>query len=42
MPSSIVASNVAASKVMTRGLGGTFVWPAWLRKPDRRDDSYRT
>lgn len=37
----VVASSVEAGKVQTGGLGGAFLWPAMLRKLDRRDDSYR-
>jgi len=37
----IVASSVEAGKVQTGGLGGAFLWPAMLRKLDRRDDSYK-
>ena len=31
-----------AARTQTDGLGGTFVWPALLRKLDRIDGSYRT
>ena len=29
------------ARTQTGGLGGSFVWPALLRKLDRIDDSYR-
>jgi ribulose-5-phosphate 4-epimerase/fuculose-1-phosphate aldolase len=31
-----------AMKVQTGGLGGSFVWPALIRKLDRTDTSYKT
>ncbi|AOJ05421.1 MULTISPECIES: class II aldolase/adducin family protein [Burkholderia] len=42
VPREIVATNAEAATVQTGGLGGAFVWPALIRKLERRDDSYKT
>ncbi|KVE28859.1 class II aldolase [Burkholderia singularis] len=42
VPAGIIATNAEAASVQTDGLGGAFVWPALIRKLDRRDDSYKT
>jgi hypothetical protein len=33
--------KVAQADQVTKGLGGTLVWPGLLRKLDRRDASFR-
>jgi ribulose-5-phosphate 4-epimerase/fuculose-1-phosphate aldolase len=38
----ILAGAAAAAKVQTDGVGGSFVWPALMRKLDRIDDSFRS
>ncbi len=42
VPPEIVATSAEAASVQTGGLGGAFVWPALIRKLERRDDSYKT
>ena len=41
VPSTILDGVAEASRTQTEGLGGSFVWPALLRKLDRLDSSYR-
>ena len=41
VPEPIVAGIRAQVEQVTKGLGGQLVWPALLRKLDRRDPSYR-
>ena len=38
----ILATAASAKDVQTDGVGGSFVWPALIRKLDRIDDSYRS
>ncbi|WP_233888830.1 class II aldolase/adducin family protein [Paraburkholderia flagellata] len=38
----ILATAASAKNVQTDGVGGSFVWPAMIRKLDRIDDSYRS
>ncbi|CAD6533699.1 Methylthioribulose-1-phosphate dehydratase [Paraburkholderia hiiakae] len=38
----ILATAASAKDVQTDGVGGSFVWPAMIRKLDRIDDSYRS
>ena len=38
----ILATAASAKEVQTDGVGGSFVWPALIRKLDRIDDSYRS
>ena len=38
----VVSTAAHATRVQTGGLGGTFVWPALLRRLERVDPSYRT
>jgi ribulose-5-phosphate 4-epimerase/fuculose-1-phosphate aldolase len=38
----ILAGAASAAHVQTDGVGGSFVWPALIRKLDRIDDSYRS
>ncbi len=39
----LILQGVAqAMKVQTEGMGGSFVWPALIRKLDRTDQSYKT
>ncbi len=38
----IIAGVGQAMKVQTDGMGGSFVWPAMLRKLDRTDPGYKT
>ncbi|WP_028217334.1 class II aldolase/adducin family protein [Paraburkholderia oxyphila] len=38
----ILATAASAKDVQTDGVGGSFVWPALIRKLDRVDDSYRS
>ncbi|KVD89662.1 class II aldolase [Burkholderia sp. ABCPW 14] len=42
VPREIVATSAEAASVQTGGLGGAFVWPALIRKLERRDDSYKS
>ncbi|MDN7674581.1 class II aldolase/adducin family protein [Burkholderia oklahomensis] len=42
VPPEIVATSAEAASVQTGGLGGAFVWPALIRKLERRDGSYKT
>lgn len=42
VPREIAATSAEASAVQTGGLGGAFVWPALMRKLDRRDESYKS
>ncbi|MCH9694749.1 MAG: class II aldolase/adducin family protein [Gammaproteobacteria bacterium] len=41
VPEPIVAGIQAQAAEVTKGLGGALVWPALLRKLDRRDGSFR-
>jgi ribulose-5-phosphate 4-epimerase/fuculose-1-phosphate aldolase len=41
VPAAIVAGIQAQAEKVTRGLGGSLVWPGLLRKLDRRDPSFR-
>lgn len=41
VPAPIVAGIQAQADQVTKGLGGSLVWPALLRKLDRRDASFR-
>lgn len=41
VPDPIVAGIQAQAEEVTRGLGGALVWPALLRKLDRKDTSFR-
>jgi len=41
VPAPIVAGIQAQAEQVTKGLGGSLVWPGLLRKLDRRDPSYR-
>lgn len=41
VPAPIVAGIQAQADEVTKGLGGSLVWPALLRKLDRRDASFR-
>jgi ribulose-5-phosphate 4-epimerase/fuculose-1-phosphate aldolase len=41
VPQAIVDGIQAQAEQVTRGLGGALVWPALLRKLDRRDSSFR-
>lgn len=38
----ILSGAAAAKEAQTDGVGGSFVWPALIRKLDRIDDSYRS
>jgi ribulose-5-phosphate 4-epimerase/fuculose-1-phosphate aldolase len=41
VPAAIVAGIQAQAEKVTRGLGGSLVWPGLLRKLDRRDPTFR-
>jgi ribulose-5-phosphate 4-epimerase/fuculose-1-phosphate aldolase len=41
VPEPVVAGIQAQAEQVTKGLGGALVWPALLRKLDRRDASFR-
>jgi len=41
VPQPVVAGIQAQAEQVTKGLGGALVWPALLRKLDRRDSSFR-
>ena len=41
VPAPIVAGIQAQAEQVTKGLGGSLVWPGLLRKLDRRDPSFR-
>jgi len=41
VPDPIIAGIQAQAEEVTRGLGGALVWPALLRKLDRKDPSFR-
>ncbi len=41
VPQPILEGIEAQAEEVTKGLGGSLVWPALLRKLDRRDRSYR-
>ena len=41
VPQPVIAGIQAQAEQVTKGLGGALVWPALLRKLDRRDTSFR-
>ena len=41
VPGPVIAGILAQAEQVTKGLGGALVWPALLRKLDRRDASFR-